>query len=188
VNVGHVLDAGASRHRRLRNDLQELVLLTGMAVTVGAVGWLLFGFLGLLAVLMCALALGVLRPRVSVAWVLWMYDAQPLPRWAAPRLHWMVDLLAERARLPRPPRLYYIASPVANAFVVGPRDDAALALTDGLLRLLTGREVAGVLGHEISHLHSGDTSIMSLSDVVARLAQWMAWLGLWSSLLTVPSF
>jgi heat shock protein HtpX len=187
VQYGGVV-AGASRRRKLHNELQELVLLTGMTVTVGAVGWLAFGFLGLASVLMCVLVVGVLRPRVSVSWVLRVYDAQPLPRWTAPRLHWMVDVLAERAGLHRPPRLCYIASPIANAFVVGPRDDAALAVTDGLLRLLNGRELAGVLGHEISHLRNGDTSIMSLSDVVARVAQWMAWFGLWLSLLTLPLF
>jgi heat shock protein HtpX len=170
----------------MRNGLQELVLIAGMAATVGAIAWFLLGLPGLAAVLTCALGVALLRPRVSVALVLWVYDAQPLPRWAAPRLHWMVEVLTERAHLRRPPKLFYIASPVPNAFVTGPPDHAALAVTDGLLRLLDGREVAAVLGHEISHLHNGDTSVMTLSDVVARVAQWMAWIGLWSVFFSVP--
>jgi heat shock protein HtpX len=66
------------------------------------------------------------------------------------------------------------------------QDDAALALTDGVLRLLDGRELTGVLAHEISHLHNGGPSVMSLSDLVARLAQWMSWVGLWSVVVSLP--
>ena len=166
--------------------VQELLLLTGMAVVFAAVGWLLWGRAGLLSVLLAGLVVAVLRPRVPVGWVLWMYRAQPLPRWAAPQLHWIVDVLAERAGLHRRPALYYVASPVANAFVAGRQGQSALAVTDGLLRLLNGRELAGVLAHELSHLRNGDTAIMGLSDLIARLAQWMAWVGLWSVLVTVP--
>jgi heat shock protein HtpX len=180
------VDRGDGRRRKLRNGLQELLLLTGIAVTAGAVAWLLFGPMGLLSVLVAGLLVGAMRPRVPVSWVLWMYGAAPLSPWAAPRLHWLVDVLAEGAGLERTPRLYYVATPIANAFVVGPRDDAALAVTDGLLRLLNGRQLAGVLAHEVSHLHNGDTSIMNLSDLVARLAQWLGWFGLWSVLVTVP--
>lgn len=79
-----------------------------------------------------------------------------------------------------------MASPTATAFVVGRHDDAALAVTDGLLRLLDARQVAGVLAHEVSHLHHGDTSVMSLSDLLARLTQWMSWAGLCSVILTLP--
>jgi heat shock protein HtpX len=168
------------------NIVQELLLLTGMVVALGVVAWLAFGVVVLLWVLMVGLVVGALRPRVPVGWVLWMYRARPLPPWAAPQLYRLLDVLATRARLHRSPALYYVASPVANAFVVGRRDAAALAVSDGLLRVLDSREVAGVLAHEISHLRNGDTSIMSLSDLGARLAQWMAWVGLWSVLVTLP--
>ena len=74
--------------------------------------------------------------------------------------------------------VYYLASRQSNAFVVGGQEDPALALTDGLLRLLDARQLTGVIAHELGHLHNGDTSIMSLSDLVARLAQWTGWVGL----------
>jgi heat shock protein HtpX len=146
----------------------------------------LAGLVGLLSVLLAVLVVAALRPRVPIAWVLWMYQAQPLPRWAAPRLHEAVDVLAVRARLHRRPAVFYVASPLANAFVVGGQRGAALGVTDGLLRELNGRELAGVVAHEVSHLHNGDTSIMSLSDLVARLAQWMGWVGVWSVMVTLP--
>ena len=112
--------------------------------------------------------------------------AQPLPRWAAPRLHEMLDVLAELTGLAQRPSLYYVASPTVNAFVVGRGEETAVAVTDGLLRLLNARQVAGVLAHEVSHLHHNDASIMRFSDLLARLTQWMAWIGLVSIILTLP--
>src|SRR6478672_1551868 len=120
--------AGPVRRHRIRNIAQELLMLTGLAVMLGAVAWLLTGLAGLVWVLATIVLLGALRPRVPTAWVLSMYRAQPLPRWAAPRLHEVVDVLAVRARLQRRPQVFYIASPTANAFVVGRKDDAARAL------------------------------------------------------------
>lgn len=166
--------------------MQELLLLAAMAVVLGTAAWLLAGAAGLLWALLVVLVLGTLRPRVPTAWVLSMYAARPLPRWAAPRLHELVDVLSARAQLPRRPPVFYVASPLANAFVVGRQDDAALALTDGLLRLLDGRELSAVLAHEVSHLRNGDSAVMNLSDLVARLSQWMSWVGLWSGLVTLP--
>src|SRR6476469_4306251 len=87
------------RRHRFRNLAQELLMLLGLAVVLGAVAWLLTGLGGLLWVLVTVLVLGALRPRVPTAWVLSMYQAPPLPRWAAPRLHEVVDVIAVRAGL-----------------------------------------------------------------------------------------
>jgi heat shock protein HtpX len=170
----------------VRNVAQELLLFLGLAVVLGAAAWLLAGTAGLLWAMVTVVVLATLRPRVPTAWVLSLYAAQPVPRAAAPRLHDLVDVLSERAQLERRPAVFYVASPRVNAFVVGRGEDAALAVTDGLLRLLDGRELAAVIAHEVSHLRNGDTAVMSLSDLVARLSQWMSWVGLWSGLLTLP--
>lgn len=165
---------------------REATLLIATFSAAGAVMALLFGLVGVVSMLGMGLLIVALRPRVPVVWLLWMYGAEPLPRWVAPGLHDMVDLLAGRAELPRRPGLYYVASPIANAFVVGPPDGAVLVVSDGLLRLLNGRELAGVLAHEVSHLRNGDTSLMNLSDLVARFAQALGWFGWVSFLVTVP--
>lgn len=60
-------------------------------------------------------------------------------------------------------------------------------MTDGLLRHLTGRELVGILAHEISHIRSDDLWIMSLSDTVGRLTHLLAHLGLLALVLTVPA-
>lgn len=177
---------GSGRHHRVRNLLEELLILSSFAVALGAIAGLLAGWVGLLSVLTAVVVVGALRPRVPTRWVLSMYQAQPLPRWVAPRLHETVDVLARRAGLRRGPDVFYLASRHSNAFVVGGQEDPALALTDGLLRRLDDRQLIGVIAHELGHLHNGDTSITSLSDLVARLAQWTGWVGLWSAIATVP--
>ena len=174
------------RRHRVRNLAQELLLFVGMAGVLGAAAWLLAGTAGLIWAVFVVVVLATLRPRVPTAWVLSLYAAQPVPRAAAPRLHELVDVLCERAELERRPAVFYVASPQVNAFVVGGGGEAALAVTDGLLRLLDGRELAAVIAHEVSHLRNGDTAVMSLSDLVGRLAQWISWVGLWSGLVTLP--
>ena len=102
---------GPGRRHRVRNLVQELLILASSAVTLGAIAWLLAGWVGLLSVEMAVLVVGALRPRVPIAWVLSMYQAQPLPRGMAPRLHEIVDVLARRAGLDRGPDVFYVASP-----------------------------------------------------------------------------
>jgi heat shock protein HtpX len=181
-----VLDPRTHRRHRLRNAAQAVLLLGGMAMVLGGLAWLLVGVVGLLWALIFGGIVLALRPRVPPRWVLAMYGARPLPRGVAPELHRYVQALADRARLPATPRLYYVASPMANAFAVGRRDDAALAVTDGLLRSLTGREVVGVLAHEVGHIRADDLWVMSLGDAIGRLTHALAYLGLIILLLTLP--
>lgn len=75
-----------------------------------------------------------------------------------------------------------------NAFAVGRPPDAAIAVTDGLLRALSLREIAGVLAHEISHIRNNDLVVMSLADVIAQLTRIMAIGGMLLLLITVPAW
>src|SRR3712207_1216837 len=99
---------------------------------------------------------------------------------------WIVRELSQRAGLARVPALYYVPSSVPNAFAVGRGDDTAIAVSHGLLQVLTGREVAAVLAHEVSHVRSGDTTVMSLSDTVGRAVQALSYIGVVSIFLTLP--
>lgn len=181
-----MLDPRVRRRHRLRNVGQGFLLLGGMVAVLGTLAWLLFGFAGLVVTGVVALVVLVARPTVPPRWVLGMYGAQPVPPGAAPELHRYVRVLAQRAGLARPPALYYVASPMTNAFAVGRRDDAALAVTDGLLRRLTSRELVGVLAHEIGHVRADDVWIMNLSDTLGRLTHGLAYLGVFLLVVAVP--
>lgn len=181
-----LFDDRMRRRQKARNILQGLLLFAAMVAAFALLVWLIFGLVGLLMVGVMAATVLLLRPRVPTRWMLAMYSAQPLPERAAPQLHRYVRELTRRAGISRPPRLYYVASPIMNAFAVGRGNDAALAVTDGLLRGLTAREVVGVLAHEISHIRAGDTTIMSLSDAIGRLVQGLSYVGIFVVVATLP--
>jgi len=75
---------------------------------------------------------------------------------------------------------------MVNAFTVGRRDESAIAVTDGLLRLLDSREMTGVLAHEVSHIRSNDTWVMSVADLFSRLTNILSLLGLLLLFINLP--
>ncbi len=180
------LDAAERRRHKLRNLLQSALLLGGMVGLLTVCGWLLFGLGGVVGMgLGAALAL-VFGPRVSPRMVLRLYAARELAPDQLPAVFAVLARLTERAGLERRPHLYYIRTTMLNAFTVGDRHDAAIALTDGLLRRLDLRELAGVLAHEISHIRNRDLWLMSLADLAGRLTQVMTLLGLGLLVVGLP--
>jgi heat shock protein HtpX len=73
-----------------------------------------------------------------------------------------------------------------NAFAVGRREDAVIAVTDGMLRVLNLRELTGVLAHEISHIRNRDLWLMGIADLAGRLTRLMTLLGLALLLVNLP--
>ncbi|OLT20751.1 hypothetical protein BJF78_09320 [Pseudonocardia sp. CNS-139] len=181
-----MLEPHLRRRHRIRNAAQAVLLLGGMVAVLAVLSWTLFGAIGLLWALGIAAVVLLLRPVPSPQLVLSMYRAQPLPPAVLPELHRFADVLAARAGLPATPPLYYVASPMLNAFAVGGRGNAAIAVTDGLLRALPGRELAGVVAHEVSHVRAGDLWIMNLSDVIGRVTHVLAYGGVLVMLFTLP--
>lgn len=145
-----MLDPRTDRRQRARNVVQSTLLLSSLLVVVAGIGWLLFTAAGLLWAVVLATVLLTLRPQIPPRLVLALYRAEPLPVAVAPDLHRLVGELAARAGLHHAPALYYVPSAALNCFCLGHGEDAALAVTDGLLRRLTYREVAGVLAHEVA--------------------------------------
>ncbi|PPE88395.1 peptidase M48, partial [Escherichia coli] len=84
----------------------------------------------------------------------------------APGLVAGIAELARRADLPRAPKLYRVSSPLPNAFAMGSPEDSTICVTDGLLQLLDGRELVGVLAHEVGHIANRDLWIMGLADMM----------------------
>ncbi len=125
----------------IRNRVQSVLLIAGLVFLCSVVGWLIWGISGLVWLGILAVVILLIGPRVSPPLVLRMYHAKRLTDWDAPVLVRMTRELARRAGLNFVPALYYIPSHVANALTVGTRDNAGIALTDGLLRNFTTREI-----------------------------------------------
>ncbi len=180
----HPLNPEAQREHEWRNTLHTWVMIAGSALLMGIIAWLIFGTSGVVwAVLFTAFGLWQ-AGRVSPNMVLKLYKAQVLSEQDAPQLQDLMRELTARADLPAVPQLYYVPSKMMNAFAVGKPENSAVAVTDGLIRNLTLRQLAGVLAHEVSHIRNGDLRVMALGDVLTRLTGTMSTFGL---LVGVPT-
>lgn len=180
------LNAEEQRRHKLRNRLQSFLLLGGMALLVAVCGWILFGPLGLIGVVIAVTVALVFGSRLSAQMVLRMYKAERLSPRQMPEVFRIVEHLAERAGLERVPALYYVPSAMMNAFAVGRREEASIGVTDGLLRALDLRELTGVLAHEMSHIRNDDVWLMGMADLAARLTRMMSLIGAALLLFSLP--
>lgn len=178
--------ADLRRRHKIGNLLHSVLLLGGMVLMLALCGWILAGPDGLLWAMVGGGLSLLFSPRLSPRVVLRMFGARPLSYAEAPRLFEAVGAVSRRAGLPAPPELWYIASSSLNAFAVGSRRQPAIAVTDGLLRSLTLRELAGVLAHEISHIRNNDLMVMGLADTVTSLTRVMSLFGMVLLILNLP--
>jgi heat shock protein HtpX len=158
-----------------------LGLLTGLFI---AIGGLLGGRSGMLIAFVMALVMNFVSFWFSDKIVLKMYGAQPIGEADAPMVYRIVRNLATKARIPMP-RLYLIPAPTPNAFATGRSPQhAAVAVTDGILRIMNEEELEGVLAHELSHVLNRDVLISTIAATIAgaiamlaNMAQWSMWFG-----------
>ncbi|MFC1835062.1 zinc metalloprotease HtpX [Thermodesulfobacteriota bacterium] len=156
------------------------------AALCSALGWLILGMLGVVLLGLGVAVVLLLGPSVSPHVILKMYRAKPVTEYDAPALTKLVRVLSERAGLPRSPKLFHIPTRISNAVSTGSYDNAVIAVTDGLLRNLSMRELTGVLAHEVSPVRNDDCWVMGLADLVSQLVNTMSWIGLLLLFLNLP--
>lgn len=172
------LNSAAQSAHQWRNTLHTWLMIAGSALLMGLIAYSAFGATGVAwAVILTAIGLWQ-AVRVSPKMVLKLYKARALTEDEVPQLHQLMRELTKRADLPAVPQLYYVPSQMMNAFAVGQINDSAVAVTDGLMRNLTLRQLAGVLAHEVSHIRNEDLTVMALGDVLSRLTGTLATVGL----------
>lgn len=165
------LDPDTLRAHKRRNFAHSLLLLVGMGAIVVGASFMLWGVAGVVAAAVGLVAAYALTPHVPPDAVMRIYSAERLtPDRGGPLWRIMAELSA-RAELPAPPGLYVIPSGTLNAFATGTPERSAIALTEGLLRRLTTREIANVLAHETSHIRNNDLRVMGLADILTRFSQ-----------------
>ena len=155
-----------------------LALLTGLFIAIG--GWF-GGRSGMVVALGLALVMNFAAYWFSDKIVLRMYGAQPLSEAQAPGVYGIVRNLATRAGMPMP-KLYLISSPTPNAFATGRNPDhAAVAVTDGILRIMSAEELEGVLAHELSHVLNRDVLISTIAATLAGAVMMLADMARWAA-------
>lgn len=164
----------------MSNTIKTILFLTALTFLLLFIGEMAGGKQGLTIALIFAGIMNFTAFWFSDKIVLTLYHAKPVPREQAPGLYRMVEELALRAGIPTP-RVYIIPSPAPNAFATGrsPKH-SAVAVTEGLLELLSQEEIMGVLSHEISHIKNRDTLVATIAATIAGAIMFLARMLQWS--------
>lgn len=145
------------------NVVRTAMLLAVMTALFMAVGYAVGGRGGMMMALVFAAAMNLFSWWNSDKMVLRMHRAVEVDESNAPEYFQIVRALSDRAGLPMP-RAYIIDNPQPNAFATGRNpENAAVAVTTGLLNRLTPEEAAGVIAHELAHIRNRDTLIMTVT-------------------------
>jgi len=156
------------------NLLKTAVLMAAITALFMAIGSLLGGQQGMLLALIVALGMNFFSYWFSDKLVLKMYNAQQVDETSAPQFYRMVQELAANAKLPMP-KVYLINEDAPNAFATGRNPDhAAVAATTGILRILSERELRGVMAHELAHVRHRDILISTISATMAGAISMLA--------------
>ena len=163
------------QHRWL-NRLQTGLLVLTLVGIAAAAGRLPFGEGCLWLALFAVAGALLLEPVAASALSLRLYRVRALHPQQAHEMWALLRELPASAGLPAMPVPHYVPSAVVNAFATGSKQEASIALTDGLLRSLSPRELAGVFAHGVAHIANEDLRVMGLADSsVASRAYWPLW-------------
>lgn len=167
---------------RFTNVFKSTMLLTGLTLLVVFIGQALGGRGGMVIALGLALVMNGVSYWYSDKIAIKMTRSRPVSREEQPSLYEMVEKLTDRANLPMP-KLYITPSDQPNAFATG-RDPkhAAVAVTEGILRVLNKEELEGVLAHELAHVKNRDVFIATLAAVMAGVISTLANMAQWALL------
>jgi heat shock protein HtpX len=171
---------------RLRNSQQTLLLMLALGGLCAWLAWFIGGtFLALLTAVFILFSYR-LNPIASPQLAIRLFRGQPLTAAQAPELYRLLQQLAARAGLEQVPLLFYLPSDVMNAFTTGSPRQAAIGLSDGLLRRMERRELAAVLAHELMHIVNQDIRMMAFADLTSRVTGFFSMAGQILLLINLP--
>jgi heat shock protein HtpX len=156
------------------NRIKTIFLMSGLAILIMVLGQVIGGSSVLIVAFVIALVTNLGVYWFSADLVLAKTRAKVVGPNEAPQLYTLVEHLAERAELPTP-RVAIVNDPSPNAFATGRNPShAVVAVTSGLLSLMSREELAGVLGHELAHVKHRDILIGSVAAVMASVVMFLA--------------
>src|SRR6266404_5094754 len=160
--------------------IKTLFLLTALTLLLVLGGQAIAGERGMTLGLVLAVVMNGVAYFFSDKIALMSSGAQPVSREQLPRLYEVMERLCGKAGLPMP-TLYVIPQPAPNAFATGRNPKhASVAVTAGLMELMTDDELEGVIAHELSHVRNYDILITSIAATLAGAITWIASMGRWA--------
>ena len=160
------------------NNFKTTMLLASMIAMLVLLGNAFGGARGMMFMFILSTGMSFASYWYSDKIVLAQYNAQEVTAQSNPKLYGMVEKLAQNGKLPMP-KIYIIPSDVPNAFATGRNPEhAAVAVTASIQRLLTDDELAGVLGHELTHVKNRDTLISTIAAIIGGAISTIAQFGM----------
>ena len=161
------------------NTIKTVGLMTFLMVLFVAIGGALGGRGGMVMAIVFATITNFGMYWFSDKIVLRMYKAQPVTEAQAPELYAIVHILVQKAGMPMP-TVYIIPDETANAFATGRNPEhAVVAVTQGIMRILSREELSGVIAHELAHIKHRDmltgTMVATIAGAISMLAQMAQW-------------
>ena len=164
------------------NQIRTTLLMALLTVLIMVIGQWVGGRQGMITALVIAAGMNFFSYWFSDKIVLRMYNAQEVGPQESPELYGMVQELCRRANLPMP-KVYVIPQDAPNAFATGRNPEhAAVAVTQGLLKLMSREEAMGVLAHELAHVRNRDILIGSIAATMAGAIMMLADMARWSAI------
>ena len=164
------------------NGFKTMVLMVTLTLILVFIGSLLGGKTGMTFALVMAFGMNFVSYWFSDKIVLKMYGAQEVTERDAPELYGVVRRLAQRAELPMP-KVYIMDQDQPNAFATGRNPErGAVAVTNGLMRLLSQSELEGVIAHELAHIKHRDILVSTVAAAIAGAISYLAQMAQWSML------
>jgi len=165
------------------NTTKTVVLMAGLTVLLVLIGGAFGGRQGMILAFIFAGGMNMFSYWFSDKLVLRMYNAQEVTESEAPMLWGVTHDLALKMNMPMP-KVYVIPSDSPNAFATGRNPNhAAVAATEGIMRLLTREELEGVMAHELGHVRNRDILIGTIAATIAGAISMLANLAQWSMIL-----
>lgn len=162
------------------NNIKTLVLLVTLTLILVWAGGAMGGKQGMTIAFIFALGMNFFAYWFSDKIVLKMYKAKEVTEAEAPDLYSIVRMLSQKAEIPMP-RVYIIDQEQPNAFATGRNPKhAAVAVTTGIMRILSREELQGVIGHELAHVKHRDILISTIAATIAGAISFLAQMAQWA--------
>ena len=164
------------------NNIKTMVLLVFLTLILVWAGAAFGGRQGMTIALIFAFGMNFFAYWFSDKMVLRMYNAQEVTEAEAPELYKIVRMLSQKAQIPMP-KVYMMNEDQPNAFATGRNPQhAAVAVTTGIMRILSPDELAGVIGHELSHITHRDILVSTIAATIAGAISYLAQMAQWAAI------
>jgi heat shock protein HtpX len=169
-----------NNRRNDMNGIKTTLLMVTLTLMLIAIGGILGGKTGMTFALIIAFGMNFISYWFSDKIVLKMYKARPVSQSDAPELYGIVRRLAQKAGLPMP-KVYIIEQAQPNAFATGRNPaNGAVAVTTGIMQILTRDELEGVIAHELAHIKHRDILVGTIAATIAGAISYLAQMAQWA--------